>query len=64
MTGRTASEPVPILLVEDDPGDAALTGEAFAQSPVPAELHLAANAELAMRFCTRPASSPPRPGPP
>jgi CheY-like chemotaxis protein len=50
MTGRTGGEPVPILPIEDDPGDAALISEAFRQSPVPAELHVAANGEQAMRF--------------
>jgi CheY-like chemotaxis protein len=50
MTGPTAGEPVPILLIEDDPGDAALISEAFRQSPVPAELHLARHSEQAMRF--------------
>jgi hypothetical protein len=64
MTGRIASEPVPILLVEDDPGDAALIGEAFASPRSLPNCTSPPTASWRCGFRTRPASSPARPGPP
>jgi CheY-like chemotaxis protein len=64
MTGQTGGEPVPILLIEDDAGGAALIGEALGQSPVAAELHVAANGEQAMRFLHQDGEFTHAPGPP
>lgn len=47
------SEPVNILLVEDNPADVELTLEAFEQSGVAHSLHVATNGVDALRFLRR-----------
>jgi CheY-like chemotaxis protein len=42
-----------VLLVEDDPGDALITTEAFELSPVHSTLHVVGDGEQAMRFLRR-----------
>jgi CheY-like chemotaxis protein len=46
-------KPVEILLVEDNPGDARLTRDAFAHSAVPNTLHHARDGEEALAFLRR-----------
>ena len=55
--------PIEILLVEDNPGDARLTREAFAQGTVRNTIHHARDGEQAMAFLRReaPYQSAPRP---
>jgi CheY-like chemotaxis protein len=45
--------PIEILLVEDNPGDARLAREAFAQSTVPNNMHHARDGEQAIAFLRR-----------
>jgi chemotaxis family two-component system response regulator Rcp1 len=45
--------PIEILLVEDNPGDARLTREAFSQGTVPANMHHARDGEQAIAFLRR-----------
>jgi CheY-like chemotaxis protein len=56
--------PLHVLLVEDDPGDVLLAREAFGQSPVSSQLHVAADGEQAIGFMRRTGSyaAAPRPG--
>ena len=46
-------KPIEILLVEDNPGDARLTREAFSMSEIENNLHHARDGEEAMRFLRR-----------
>ena len=48
-----ATPPIDILLVEDNPGDVELTREAFAESAVPSEIHVARDGESALAFLRR-----------
>lgn len=63
MTQRTSSRPIEILLVEDNPGDARLTREAFADASVSNNLSVVGDGEEAMAFLRRQGgySSAPRP---
>jgi len=45
--------PVQILLIEDSPGDVWLTREILLQGPVPKEVHVVTNGELAIRYLRR-----------
>jgi two-component system, chemotaxis family, response regulator Rcp1 len=45
--------PVQILLIEDSPGDVWLTREILMQGPVPKEVHVVTNGELAIRYLRR-----------
>lgn len=58
------SEPIEILLVEDDPGDVLMTEEALAESKVANNLHVVADGEAAVAFLRReePYADAPRPG--
>jgi two-component system, chemotaxis family, response regulator Rcp1 len=50
VTEEPNTEPIEILLVEDNPGDARLTREALALSKVSNRLHHARDGEEAMKF--------------
>lgn len=50
---RDMTEPVQILLVEDDPGDVLLTCETLRETKVNNELHVVSDGEEAMRFLRR-----------
>src|ERR687893_150565 len=53
MTGAPNSEPIEILLVEDNPGDARLAREALKESKVFNNLHHVLDGVEAMRFLRR-----------
>ncbi|ELY59090.1 response regulator [Natronolimnohabitans innermongolicus] len=50
MTAHTPSEPVDILLVEDNPGDVRLTKEAFKSIDSETEFHTVTDGEEATRY--------------
>ncbi len=50
MTAHTPSEPVDILLVEDNPGDVRLTKEAFKSVDSETEFHTVTDGEEATRY--------------
>ncbi|MFP8952657.1 response regulator [Natrialbaceae archaeon A-arb3/5] len=50
MTEHTPSEPVDILLVEDNPGDVRLTQEAFKGIDAETEFHIVTDGEEAMDY--------------
>ena len=58
------SEPVDVLLVEDDPGDVLITREAFEQYGSRNQLHVVSDGEQAIQFLHRAGgfSAAPRPG--
>jgi CheY-like chemotaxis protein len=64
MIDAVAVQVLNVLLVEDDPGDVLLAQEAFAQSAITSQLHVAGDGDLAIRFLRRtgPYASAPRPG--
>ena len=64
MTDAVAVRVLDVLLVEDDPGDVLLAREAFAQSAISSQLHVAGDGEQAIGFLRRtgPYASAPRPG--
>jgi CheY-like chemotaxis protein len=47
------TDPIEILLVEDDPGDVLMTKEALAESRVANNLHVVADGEAAVEFLRR-----------
>lgn len=49
----TRTNPIEVLLVEDDPGDVLMTREALAESKVLNELHVVSDGEEALRFLRR-----------
>lgn len=53
MRASNTNESVTILLVEDDPGDQALTRRAFNAGPIPTDLHIAQDGEEALDYLTR-----------
>jgi CheY-like chemotaxis protein len=63
LTPAAQMHPADILLVEDDPGDALMTGEALDMLTVPVTLHVTADGEQALQFLDRKAgfASAPRP---
>lgn len=50
MTDPTSSEPIHILLVEDNPGDVRLTQEAFRSIEQDVEFHVATDGEEAVKY--------------
>ncbi len=50
MTKTSNSQPIDVLLVEDNPGDQDLTREAFKQGRIANTLHVVADGEQAMAF--------------
>jgi CheY-like chemotaxis protein len=50
MTQSTESQPIAVLLVEDDPGDVVLIQEAFEHNKVRNRLHVVGDGVEAMRF--------------
>jgi len=50
MTQRAGLDPVDVLLVEDDPGDALMTKEAFEHYKIRGNLHVVGDGEQAMQF--------------
>ena len=64
MAGALDTQVLDVLLVEDDPGDVLLAQEAFAQSAVSSQLHVADDGDQAIGFLrqTGPYASAPRPG--
>jgi CheY-like chemotaxis protein len=50
---RTPSEPIEILLVEDNPGDIRLIQEAFKEIALPGQLHVTRDGEQAIAFLRR-----------
>ena len=64
MTDAVAVRVLDVLLVEDDPGDVLLAREAFAQSAISSQLHVAGDGEQAIGFLRRtgPYASAPRGG--
>lgn len=60
----SATQPIEILLVEDDPGDALLTTKALEDGRVQNNLHIASDGVEAMQFLNREGeyASAPRPG--
>ncbi len=64
MNERSAVDAVDVLLVEDDPGDVALTTEAFESCRALGALHVVGDGEQAMQFLRRsgPFAGAPRPG--
>jgi CheY-like chemotaxis protein len=64
MIDAVASLVLDVLLVEDDPGDVLLAREAFAQSAISSQLHIAGDGEQAIAFLRRTGryASAPRPG--
>jgi CheY-like chemotaxis protein len=48
-----APDPADVLLVEDDPGDALMTREAFAQAGKASRLHVLPGGRLALQFLRR-----------
>jgi CheY-like chemotaxis protein len=63
MTLSDKGEPLEILLVEDDPGDVAMTREALAEHKLLVNLHVVTNGEEAVAFLRRqtPFGDAPRP---
>ena len=63
MTLIEKGEPLEILLVEDDPGDVAMTREALAEYKLLVSLHVVTNGEEAVAFLRRqpPFGDAPRP---
>jgi CheY-like chemotaxis protein len=63
MTLSDKGEPLEILLVEDDPGDVAMTREALAEYKLLVNLHVVTNGEEAVAFLRRqpPFGDAPRP---
>lgn len=63
MVGPAGTQPVDVLVVEDDPGDLLMITEAFDQAATPVRVHVARDGEEALRFLTRAAPTvvPPRP---
>jgi CheY-like chemotaxis protein len=53
MSDQLIGRPIEILLVEDNPGDARLTQEAFREASVPNRLHLVGDGDEAMEFLHR-----------
>jgi CheY-like chemotaxis protein len=64
MIDAIAVQVLNVLLVEDDPGDVLLAQEAFAQSAITSQLHVARDGDQAIGFLRRtgPYASAPRPG--
>ena len=64
LMDQDTSEPVNVLLVEDDPGDALITREAFEQHGIGNQLHVVSDGEQAIQFLRRTAdfTTAPRPG--
>jgi CheY-like chemotaxis protein len=64
MIDAVAVQILNVLLVEDDPGDVLLAQEAFAQSAIPSQLHVADDGDQAIAFLRRTGlyASVPRPG--
>ena len=64
MAGALDTQVLDVLLGEDDPGDVLLAQEAFAQSAVSSQLHVAEDGDQAIGFLrqTGPYASAPRPG--
>jgi CheY-like chemotaxis protein len=50
MTSLVSIKALDVLLVEDDPGDALITREAFERSQIPSELHVVNDGEKALNF--------------
>lgn len=53
MADQTATEPIDILLIEDDPGDAMLTREAFAEHKVRNRLIVFSDGRQALAYLRR-----------
>lgn len=53
LAGHGMSEPVDVLLVEDDPGDVLMTREAFEQHRIRNRLHVVSDGEQAIEFLSR-----------
>ena len=64
MIEAIAVQVLNVLLVEDDPGDVLLAQEAFAQSAITSQLHVARDGDQAIGFLRRtgPYADAPRPG--
>ena len=64
MTERGESQPVHVLLVEDDPGDVLMTKEAFEHYKLRNVLHVVTDGEQALHFLRRTGgyADAPRPG--
>ena len=64
MTNLVSVKTLDVLLVEDDPGDALITREAFERSQIPNLLHVAEDGVEALRFLKREGQfgAAPRPG--
>jgi CheY-like chemotaxis protein len=64
LTDQDTSEPVNVLLVEDDPGDVLITREAFEQHGIDNQLHVVSDGEQAIQFLRRTGdfTTAPRPG--
>lgn len=52
-TDQGLSEPIDVLLVEDDPGDVLMTREAFEQHRIRNKLHVVSDGEQAIEFLHR-----------
>jgi CheY-like chemotaxis protein len=63
MTSLVSTKTLDVLLVEDDPGDALITREAFERSEILNSLHVVTDGEKALNFLrrTREYSDAPRP---
>ncbi|MEU2037227.1 response regulator [Nocardia niwae] len=59
----TPSQPIDILLVEDDPGDELMTREAFEDNKIGNTLHVARDGEEALEFLYRQGRHPDAPRP-
>jgi CheY-like chemotaxis protein len=53
LTGQGMSEPIDVLLVEDDPGDVLITREALEQHRIRNRLHVVSDGEQAIEFLRR-----------
>jgi CheY-like chemotaxis protein len=53
MTNLVSVKTLDVLLVEDDPGDALITREAFERSQIPNLLHIVDDGEKALNFLRR-----------
>jgi len=53
MTNLVSVKTLDVLLVEDDPGDALITREAFERSQIPNLLHVVDDGEKALNFLRR-----------
>jgi CheY-like chemotaxis protein len=53
MTSLVSVRTLDVLLVEDDPGDALITREAFERSEIPSLLHVVSDGEKALNFLRR-----------